>query len=116
MTAKLRPVARKLAWFVVAVSAIYLMSAVCLLDFTSFTATSDVEQPDDRGREPALGPRVRGVGWLLCRPTGPSCSLLGNDYAGDEWLWSFYRPIVRLWFRLPMTRYYFPYDSIAKSD
>lgn len=97
---------------VLAAFSAYILSAAVCFDVRRSTTPPDVEQPDARGREPALGPRVLPNGRLVCQPTGPSF-LFSTDYSGSEWLWTVYRPLIRAWFARPGCKYYFPYDTRA---
>lgn len=84
---------------------IYTASAGLCFDFSSHTPPTDVEQPDANGREPALGPKVRALGRLVCAPEGPSF-LFSQDYEGSEWLWKIYHPVILVWFALPGCGHY----------
>lgn len=103
--------------FTSALSAIAVLSmayvisgAICFLPWTS-TWPPDVEHPDRLGRMPALGPRVSWVGRVICPPTGPS-SIMSRDYAGTEWIWFTYRPLVQLWFLSQAQTHYYPYATM----
>jgi hypothetical protein len=94
-------------------AAVYLLSGLLCLKFWTRTVPTDVEHADTRGRLPALGPGVSPIGRLVCPPRGPSF-LWSVDYAGGEWVWTVYRPMIRIWFSLPITPYFYPYDEAAE--
>ena len=93
-------------------AAVYLLSGLLCLEFWTCTDPTDVEHPDAQGRMPALGPGVSPVGRLVCPPQGPSF-LWSVDYGGGEWLWAVYRPVIRFWFSLSVTPYFYPYEKTA---
>ena len=103
---------KSLRWLIVPASllAFYCASFALCFDFSRHTQPSDVEQRDESGREPALGPRVSSTGRLICPPEGPSF-LFSADYANSEWIWTIYSPLIHAWFAFPGRNYYHPYSS-----
>lgn len=89
----------------------YVVSgAICFLPWEC-ALPPDVEHSDELGRKPALGPGISWVGNVVCVPAGPS-SIVSRDYAGTEWIWTVYQPLVRLWFLSQSTAYYYPYATM----
>ncbi len=103
-------VGRALSAVGVAAAAYVISGLLCFVPWTH-TWPPDVEHRDEQGRQPALGPGVSWVGRVVCVPQGPS-SILSRDYGGNEWLWTVYRPLVRLWFARPSARYFYPYSTM----
>lgn len=79
---------------------LYLGSALLTFDFLHPELCYDQETPDRQNRPPAIGPQITWTGRLLCKPEGP-CFLFSCDYTGQEWIWSLYQPVLRIWFALP---------------
>ncbi len=101
------PLVKQVGMALVLAPLLYLGTAMILFHFWGGQISPYTETRDRQQREPAVGPAVSWLTYVISPPQGPCC-VLSCDYNGNEWVWKVYRPLVKLWFDAPGCRYYDP--------